>query len=496
MRKVVEQISPFDEWYTKYGPEAEVAHFDDGGVTSGTGLSWGTGSGLGLSSRGLSMGSGSGSSWNGKAMRFSPTGSEEGDAAYIAANGLNPPTSDVDTVESYRQQAALEAAAAKYDAEKARTDAIAGLDSIVTGDPGDDRMGDPAMAEAYARALIGTDNPPKSAYETLVSMGYGNEDVNPNQTISQALASIKTNEFLTENLWPAAKVLLSTVPGMSPAIALAEAAKGLATGTQSIGGIAVNTAMNAVAERLGINPAVFTNVINGDFGGAFASYAKSELAGEIASTIGIPRALVNLTMNKSGLNSSIDSSISNFAAEHLGLVKPTERFTNKVAFGINDVLGNAFPSIKGLTGNVTAPADPTQISSSGSSPEWTYKGSSNVATAENIAKNQSDLANFGKIATLDALNSIPAYQTPQKDDTPNAAQVSLYDWASPLGNKPGLYDWSSPLGNKQQAAAYTATTPYGRKTNTAVPYANMAAGGTVRTEHDDVTEALINILRG
>ena len=207
----------------------------------------------------------------------------------------------------------------------------------------------------------------KSDLQALVDAGLGKYDLSESQTIDQAMASLKTGEFLEQNMPSIIGMLAGPVPqvmvesifamkeGYKPssivgtivssiigsAIQMAtgvrvpgQAVQDLAQG--NVGKAAFGVGVVNVAARLGLPVGTVNAALNGNLGAAAANQMLSEVVMESAKQMGADPGLVATVAVRSGLGQSAFEKIA-------GAIND-----NSIVRGINDFLGEISSGIKGF----------------------------------------------------------------------------------------------------------------------------------------------------
>jgi hypothetical protein len=220
---------------------------------------------------------------------------------------------------------------------------------------------------AYRDGPRSTTGLSRSDLQALVDAGLGKYDLSESQTIDQALASLKTGEFLEQNMPSIIGMLAGPVPqvmvesifamkeGYKPssivgtivssiigsAIQMAtgvrvpgQAVQDLAQG--NVGKAAFGVGVVNVAARLGLPVGTVNAALNGNLGAAAANQMLSEVVMESAKQMGADPGLVATVAVRSGLGQSAFEKIA-------GAIND-----NSIVRGINDFLGEISSGIKGF----------------------------------------------------------------------------------------------------------------------------------------------------
>ena len=148
----------------------------------------------------------------------------------------------------------------------------------------------------------------RGTLEMMQRAGLGNEPISSTQTVDQALASMKTGEFLDkygEDIFTALGP-----PGSGMVLSGAKVLGGLASGSITPGQAITQVASAAVATSLGLSPGTFNAILNGDFGKAAANTVLGMVAGRVSESSGLSPTAVGIGMQETGLASRIGSAVS------------------------------------------------------------------------------------------------------------------------------------------------------------------------------------------
>jgi hypothetical protein len=186
--------------------------------------------------------------------------------------------------------------------------------------------------------MIGTTGLDRQSLEALQQAGYGGKDVGSgSQTVDQALASMQTNEFLTEYL-PTIIGALGP-PGTGAVLSGINTISRLLSGQTTPGQAITTELLGALARKFGIPPTVLTNILDGKFGDAAANQTKSLIYGTLAKESGVPGSVLGIAARELGITDVINP----LAAEvdrAVTDVVPDQGFglPGQVALGIDTVL--------------------------------------------------------------------------------------------------------------------------------------------------------------
>jgi hypothetical protein len=134
--------------------------------------------------------------------------------------------------------------------------------------------------------MIGTTGLDRQSLEALQQAGYGGKDVGSgSQTVDQALASMQTNEFLTEYL-PTIIGALGP-PGTGAVLSGINTISRLLSGQTTPGQAITTELLGALARKFGTSPTVLTNILDGKFGDAAANQTKSLIYETLAKESGV-----------------------------------------------------------------------------------------------------------------------------------------------------------------------------------------------------------------
>ena len=305
----------------------------------------------------------------------------------------------------------------------------------------------------------------RGTLEMMARAGLGNEPISSTQTVDQALASLKTSEFLDTY---AEDIFSAMVPGASTVLGGTKLAAGLMSGNITPGQAITQMAMMGVANQLGIPPAVLNNVLNGDFGKAAANTALGMLSGNIAETTGTSPAVAGLGLQVSGVGNRVGSAISN------AIGNQNFNTTGDIAKAIDSGLSNLGISFGGGEGSTQATTGATDMATGSSSSDLlgTIVGiGANLIGTESQADAVSDAAARGGSAAQQAaqINAAAAKEVRELQQQLRAPYTQLGQEATaqyarllgpegPLGKPFSMAD-ASNTGAMQQAqrAALEAT---------------------------------------
>ena len=305
----------------------------------------------------------------------------------------------------------------------------------------------------------------RGTLEMMARAGLGNEPISSTQTVDQALASLKTSEFLDTY---AEDIASAMIPGASTVLGGTKLAAGLMSGNITPGQAITQMAMMGVANQLGIPPAVLNNVLNGDFGKAAANTALGMLSGKIAESTGTSPAVAGLGLQVSGVGNRVGSAISN------AIGNQNFNTTGDIAKAIDGGLSNLGISFGGGAGSTQATTGATDMATGSSNSDLlgTIVGiGANLIGTEAQADAVSDAAARGGSAAQQAaqINAAAAKEVRELQQQLRAPYTQLGQEATaqyarllgpegPLGKPFSMAD-ASNTGAMQQAqrAALEAT---------------------------------------
>jgi hypothetical protein len=186
--------------------------------------------------------------------------------------------------------------------------------------------------------MIGTTGLDRQSLEALQQAGYGGRDVGSgSQTVDQALASMQTNEFLTEYL-PTIIGALGP-PGTGAVLSGINTISRLLSGQTTPGQAITTELLGALARKFGTSPTVLTNILDGKFGDAAANQTKSLIYETLAKESGVDGSVLGIAARELGITDVINP----LAAEvdrAVTDVVPDQGFglPGQVALGIDTVL--------------------------------------------------------------------------------------------------------------------------------------------------------------
>jgi hypothetical protein len=186
--------------------------------------------------------------------------------------------------------------------------------------------------------MIGTTGLDRQSLEALQQAGYGGRDVGSgSQTVDQALASMQTNEFLTEYL-PTIIGALGP-PGTGAVLSGINTISRLLSGQTTPGQAITTELLGALARKFGTSPTVLTNILDGKFGDAAANQTKSLIYETLAKESGVDGSVLGIAARELGITDAINP----LAAEvdrAVTDVVPDQGFglPGQVALGIDTVL--------------------------------------------------------------------------------------------------------------------------------------------------------------
>jgi hypothetical protein len=186
--------------------------------------------------------------------------------------------------------------------------------------------------------MIGTTGLDRQSLEALQEEGYGGRDVGSgSQTVDQALASMQTNEFLTEYL-PTIIGALGP-PGTGAVLSGINTISRLLSGQTTPGQAITTELLGALARKFGTSPTVLTNILDGKFGDAAANQTKSLIYETLAKESGVDGSVLGIAARELGITDAINP----LAAEvdrAVTDVVPDQGFglPGQVALGIDTVL--------------------------------------------------------------------------------------------------------------------------------------------------------------
>jgi hypothetical protein len=193
-------------------------------------------------------------------------------------------------------------------------------------------------AERQSGEMIGTTGLDRQSLEALQQAGYGGKDVGSgSQTVDQALASMQTNEFLTEYL-PTIIGALGP-PGTGAVLSGINTISRLLSGQTTPGQAITTELLGALARKFGTSPTVLTNILDGKFGDAAANQTKSLIYETLAKESGVDGSVLGIAARELGITDAINP----LAAEvdrAVTDVVPDQGFglPGQVALGIDTVL--------------------------------------------------------------------------------------------------------------------------------------------------------------
>jgi hypothetical protein len=220
---------------------------------------------------------------------------------------------------------------------------------------------------AYRDGPRSTTGLSRSDLQALVDAGLGKYDLSESQTIDQALASLKTGQYLEQNMPSIIGMLAGPVPqivvesifamkeGYKPSSIVGtivssvigsaiqmvtgiavpgQAVQDLAQG--NVGKAAFGVGVTNVAARLGLPVGTVNAALSGNLGAAAANQMLSEVVMESAKTMGADPGLIATIAVKSGLGQSAFEKIA-------GAIND-----NSIVRGINDFMGEISSGIKGF----------------------------------------------------------------------------------------------------------------------------------------------------
>jgi hypothetical protein len=190
-------------------------------------------------------------------------------------------------------------------------------------------------AEIQGGSPVGTTGLSRETLEALQEKGFGGRDISPTQTVDQALASMQTNQFLTDYL----PTIIGMVgpPGTGALLSGVRTIGDLMQGKLSPGAAMTRELIGLLARQANIPASVLTNILEGKFGDAAANQAKSFMFNTLAQEAGVQGSAIGMIANELGFLNPLTGQIDRAVTQ----VIPDQNFgiPGRVAAGLDEFVG-------------------------------------------------------------------------------------------------------------------------------------------------------------
>jgi hypothetical protein len=193
-------------------------------------------------------------------------------------------------------------------------------------------------AEIQGGSPVGTTGLSRETLEALQEKGFGGRDIGlepGTQTVDQALASMQTNQFLTDYL----PTIIGMVgpPGTGALLSGVRTISDLMQGKLSPGAAMTRELIGLLARQANIPASVLTNILEGKFGDAAANQAKSFMFNTLAQEAGVEGSAIGMIADELGFLNPLTGQIDKAVTE----VIPDQNFgiPGRVAAGLDEFVG-------------------------------------------------------------------------------------------------------------------------------------------------------------